>query len=191
MESAGLTPEEKINRINSLLQEINDQVNSGEIDCADLPVIRLPFHLMSGEGAFRTRKKFIKKLIVRKNLTSHLVLSDFFRWIMERTSAYGKLEEMLIKFQIINLYAISITVIHELCTDHGTYAKSLDELLSKGIINREIHEEMIWLLDFRSGIQLGVMSEKEYGKYKPEHFHRANGAVTVFLEAIESIALND
>lgn len=165
--------EDKANTVNVYLQEINDKINAKEVENTAKLLLRIPYNLIRPASSFRARLSFIKDTTIKKNIAYYLILSDFLRWIITRTSVYGTLKEMIIKFQIVNIAAIVETMTVVATSRSISFKKRVQRMLENKVITTDTERELIWLWDYRSGIHLYVMNAPEYGKYDISDYNRA------------------
>ena len=67
-----------------------------------------------------------------------------------------------------------------------SYNARVNDLLKREKIDATAAEELKWLWEFREGVHLFLIKDKEYNKYKAEHFNRAKKAVKQLIRQLNA-----
>lgn len=161
-----------VERISRDLQKLQDSLKASE---DKRTYIRFPRGFLRSATSFRRRYWFIKDDNLRRNIAYSLILSDVYRWMLNRTDLVGTAREMLIKEGIclMGCLAESITkhVLHGICGKN--YEKRVDKLLELKIIDTSVHEKLKWLWKYRTREHLFLLTEREHNHYQLEHYNKA------------------
>jgi hypothetical protein len=145
--------------------------------------IRFPRRFLRTAEHFRERFWFIRDENLRRNIAYSLILSDVFRWLLNRTDLWGTPREMLIKecVCLMGCLAESITkdAMQDLCGKKQGYAKRTAKMRELGIIDGALQQKLDWLWEYRNREHLFLIQGREYGHYTLEHY---NDAIRTFRE---------
>ena len=144
--------------------------------------VRFPRGFLRTASHFRQRFWFIRNESLQRNIAYSLILSDVYRWLLNRTDLWGTAREMLIKEGVclIGCLTESITkdAMQDHCGKHQSYAKRITKMRELGIIDDALHEKLEWLWDYRNREHLFLVQEREYGHYTLKHYNDAIRAFT-------------
>ena len=161
-----------VERIGRDLQKLEDQLKASADERTE---IRLPRGFIRTAYYFRKRYWFVNDENLRANIAYALILSDVYRWMLNRTGLIGTAREMLIKEGIclMGCLAESITKItlHGICgKNYGTRVNKMRELK---IIDAELQSKLKWLWKYRNREHLFLLEDREYQRYTLEHYNEA------------------
>lgn len=174
-----------IARIGADLQQLEDHLSkNGDTRCK----IRFPRGFLRTAKHFRGRYWFIRDANLKRNVAYSLILSDFYRWILNRTDLWGTPREMIIKEAICLIGAVAESVtkdtMQDHCGKHTGYKKRTAKMVELGIITDELQAQLDGLWDWRNNEHLFMLSEWEYGKYELKHY---NAAIITLRQLRDSI----
>jgi hypothetical protein len=161
-------------RIGEDLQKLEDLLKAS----GDKKIkIRFPRGFLRTASHFRGRYWFVRDNNLQRNIGYSLMLSDVYRWMLNRTDLWGTPREMLIKecVCLMGSLAESITkdAMRGICGKQQSYAERLKKMRELGIIDDELQTKLKWLWDYRSREHLFLVGEWEYGHYKLKHYNDA------------------
>jgi len=164
--------EKLVERISRDLQKLEDLLKaSGDKKTA----IRFPCGFLRPASYFRQRYPFVSDRNLQTNIAYALILSDVFRWILNRTSLLGTAREMVIKEGIclMGSLAESITknALHGICGKN--YNVRIDKMRELKIIDDDLQSELKQLWEFRNREHLFRLQDREYDHYKLKHYNDA------------------
>lgn len=158
---------EKIQAINDYLGERNH--NNG--------VIRFPRGYLRTCVEHRNKYLFISDHTLRSNIAYTLLLTDLFRWLLNRTDISGQAKEMLIKKEISSIGSIieSVTKCYLRGRRGGgqNYKYRSKVLVEENIISEELKEDIDWVWDVRNGEHLMLLEQREWQIYEMSDCNRA------------------
>ena len=147
--------------------------------------IKFPRGVIRTAGYFRNRLIFINNYVLKTNLAYHLMLSDVYRWILNRFDISLTAKEMLIKEGISLIGNIIEAIVRYLAIesfgqkkDIG-FSRACTVLVDNGIITKEQKKSLQWLWDMRCKEHLLNLPNTEYNKYTLQHY---NMAILIWLD---------
>jgi len=170
---------EEVRRIVSLigfnLQNLERLLQQNKIEKVN---IRFPYGVIRKADHFRDRLSFIKDDTLRTNLAYHLMLTDLYRWILNRFDIALTAKEMLIKEGISLMGNIIEAVIRHTAKnltgkDNFGFYKACSILLEHNIISKEQKKDLEWLWGMRCKQHIFTLPDAEYGKYNLKDYNRA------------------
>jgi hypothetical protein len=178
--------ENLVGRISRDLQKLEDLLKvSGD----EKPKIRFPRGVLRSASSFRNGYWFIDDKNLRTNIAYALILSDTYRWMINRTDLVGTAREMLIKEGIclMGCLAESITKhsLRGICGKKQNYQSRINKMLELKIIDKALHAKLKWLWDYRNREHLFLLTEAEYNHDKAEHYNCAIAAVEGLRSSLE------
>lgn len=116
MEPATLTQlNALVTHIGADLQRLEDRLKqNGDQRCK----VRFPRGFPRKTQNFRSRYSFIRDSHLKRNVAYSLILSDFYRWVLNRTDVWGTPREMIIKEAICLIGAVAESVTKDAMQDH-------------------------------------------------------------------------
>jgi len=177
--------EQLAERIGGDLQKLEDLLKR----CGDKRTkIRFPRGFLRTAAHFRERFWFIRDENLRRNIAYSLILSDVYRWLLNRTDLQGTAREMLIKecVCLMGSLAESITkdAMQSFCGKKQGYAKRTAKMRELGIIDGALERKLDWLWDYRNREHLFLIEDREYGHYTLEHYNDAIGTFRALRKAL-------
>jgi hypothetical protein len=189
---------ELVNEIGWKLQLLEAQLQNYGIENVN---IRFPRGFLRKTAVFAERLSFIQNETLKTNITYHFLLSDVYRWILNRFDIGLTAKEMVIKEQICLLGNIIDAIVtdvadridppkkkrgltvkcpscHDILTIKGTKKKrglkaSLTVLTENKIISGKLKKDLVWLWGIRNKEHLKTLKEAEYAKYKLADYSKA------------------
>lgn len=156
------------------LQEIHDYL--GERNHVN-GTIRFPRGYLRTCVDHRRKYHFITDHTLRSNIAYTLLLTDLFRWLLNRTDISGQAKEMLIKKEISSIGSIMESVTkHYLHGKRGggqNYKYRSQALVDEDIIPLELKTEIDWVWDVRNGEHLMLLNQRDWQVYEMSHCNRA------------------
>jgi hypothetical protein len=155
-----------------LLQQIEKRLKED----GDKPVkIKFPQGYIRTAANFRDRYWFVSDANLKRNIAYILILSDVYRWMLNRLDLKGIAREMLIKEGVclIAMLCESITkdVMKGICGKG--YKERVDRMKQEGIIDGDLSQSLKDLWDKRSKEHLFLLDDWELGKYELKHYNAA------------------
>jgi hypothetical protein len=164
-----------VNWISKLFQELENQIKKNKLEKVE---IDFPKGVIRTADFFRSRLTFISDEVLKTNIAYHLMLSDVYRWILNRFKLDLIAKEMLIK-EGISLFGniLEAVLLHTaklLKPDEEKigFFRACTILIKKGIISKEMKKELEWVWSMRCKEHLASLPEREYDKYKLEDYNR-------------------
>ncbi|MDD3421892.1 MAG: hypothetical protein PHS47_06325 [Methanocellales archaeon] len=165
-----------VNDIGMKLQLLEGELQKHGIEKVD---IRFPRGFLRKTGLFADRLSFIQNEILKTNLTYNFLLSDIYRWILNRFDIVFTAKEMVIKERIClfgNIIAAIVTDVADGIDppqNRRGFKTSLTILMENKIISEELKEDLGWLWGIRNKVHLETLKEPEYAKYELEDYNKA------------------
>ena len=157
--------------------------------------IRFPRGFLRTASHFRQQFWFIRNDTLRRNIAYSLILSDVYRWILNRTDLWGTAREMLIKEGVclIGCLTESITkdAMHDHCGKHQSYAKRVGKMLELSIIDKRLRHQLDLLWEYRNREHLFLVKSREYGQYTLKHYNDAIRTIRRLREALDRYFRDD
>ena len=139
--------------------------------------IRFPRGVIRTANHFRNRLNFVTDYTLRTNLAYHLMLSDVYRWILNRFDIDLTAMEMLIK-EGISLMGNIIEAVIKYTIRKLTgksklgFSKACSILVEHNIISKEQKKALQEVWNMRCKEHILNLSDTEYGKYTLQHYNR-------------------
>ena len=171
--------------VNEQIQAIQDYL--GQKNHAD-GKMHFPRGFIRPASHFRSRLGFINDGNLKKNLSYALILSDVFRWIMNRTDLAGTAKEMVIKNVIILMGSIcesmAIDGTKGVIGKKHSFCERASRMVAIGVIDSDLRDKLNWLWDKRTGIHIYELNHQEYDSYEMADY---NKAITATIELRDSL----
>lgn len=165
---------EIVTRVSADLQAIQDCL--GQEDHADAKVA-FPRGFIRTAAHFRSRFAFIGDETLKRNIAYTLILSDVYRWLLNRTDISGTAKEMIIKEGICLVGSLceSVTkdVLKGIVGKKKGYKERTQYLLDNRIIDAGLKKELDWVWDTRNNEHLFLVEIREHEHYKLADYNRA------------------
>ena len=120
----------------------------------------------------RTLLSFINSDVLKRNLSYHLMLADFYNWFLTRFDISLTGQEMLIK-EAVCLYGNICAAIVKAVVGGKGVKPCISDLFENGVINEQLREDLEWLWDTRNKEHIENLKEWEYKKYTMDDYNRA------------------
>lgn len=166
-----------IENISAELQDLEKLLHDSSPKRVD---IRFPRKVIRTAEYFRTRLGFINDDTLKTNIAYHLMLSDVYRWILNRFDIALTAKELLIKEGISligNIIEAIITHIARNITSNSNerigFKKACTILVENKIITDELKKDLLWVWGMRCKEHLLNLKETEYKKYELKHYNNA------------------
>lgn len=151
--------------------------------------VRFPRGFLGTVGQHSRRYSWIKKEVLKRNLSYQCIFHDLLCWVSSRTDVYGIASEMIYKHAIVVNSSIAEGLLDAAARQLGyaeaKFPKRLSRLLAASIITRELHDELVWMWDVRHAVHVHIVNHLEWEKYKVRDATRASKAVRAFEHALE------
>lgn len=165
---------EIVARVSADLQAIQNYMR--QENHADAKV-RFPRGFLRTAAHFRNRFAFLGDETLKRNIAYTLILSDVYRWLLNRTDISRTAKEMIIKEGICLVGSLceSVTkdVLNGAVGKKRSYKDRTQYLLDNGIIDAELKEELDWVWDTRNNEHLFLVEIREHEHYKLADYNRA------------------
>jgi hypothetical protein len=163
------------NEISRLFSELEEIIRRNDIERVD---IRFPRGVIRTAKSFRDEMYFIDDHTFKSNLAYHLMLTDIYRWILNRFDIALTAQEMLIKECICIIGGIcgdisqhiAITLIHK---NKIGVSGSLTILKDNDIIDAELKKSLKYLWGQRNKLHLSTVRVRELGVYNLDKYNEA------------------
>ena len=184
-------PEESIShlvaRIGADLQALEKRITPDE---AKKHKVRFPRGVLRTAQNFRSRFWFIRDGNLKRNIAYTLILSDFYRWVLNRTDLNGIAQEMMIKEGVCLVGSVCESVtrdaMHTICPKQTGYKKRTAKMVELGIITPDLQTHLDTLWDHRNGEHLFMLTEWELGKYKLRDYNVAILTLRALRDALDA-----
>jgi hypothetical protein len=186
MRIVGESIEQLAERTGSDLQKLEDLLNAS----SDKRIkIRFPRGFLRTASHFRQRFWFIRNETLRRNIGYSLILSDIYRWLLNRTDLWGTAREMLIKEGVCLIGSLAESITKDAMQDHcgknQSYAKRIRRMAELGIIDDALQEKLGWLWEYRNREHLFLVEGREYGHYTLKHYNDAIRTLRALRAALQ------
>jgi hypothetical protein len=174
-----------LQRVGNDLQDIQNFLGSTSRKDARF---RFPRGFIRRAPDLRKRFGFLSDDTVKRNLSYQLILSDVFRWLLNRTDLMGTAKEMVIKEGICLFASQCETILRVYCGNRTSQKKGfpgrVDYLLSRSILDSYGANELKWLWKSRSALHLYLIGQREHQVYGIADYNRARNAYRIFGRSI-------
>ena len=153
-------------------------------------IIRFPRGYLRTCVEHRKKYPFIADHTLRSNIAYTLLLTDLFRWLLNRTDITGQAKEMIIKKEISSIGSIveSVTKCYLKGRNGGgqNYKYRSQILVDENIISEHVKEELDWVWDVRNGEHLLLLKQRDWGIYGMKECNRAIRALHKLRNSLNS-----
>lgn len=151
--------------------------------------IRFPRGYLRTARQFRERYWFIRDAILRRNIAYTLILSDVYRWLLNRTDLWGTAREMIIKEGqcLIGSLCESITkdAARNICGKKVGFKERTAAMVKNGMIPEALKNDLDELWDWRNREHLFLLDEWEYGKYTLKQYNNSIRTLWALRESLD------
>ena len=165
-----------IERVGSDLNDVQRYLGRDDHPSAK---IKFPRGYLREAVGFRREIWFVDDEVLRRNLAYAHILSDIYRWLINRTDLTGVAEGMIIKEGICLVGSICESLTKEVAVNEGIVSKKLPykarcKAMSKtGMISDGLCEELCWVWDVRQNEHIFLVDEREHEMYTLGDYNRA------------------
>jgi hypothetical protein len=161
-------------RVGADLQTLEDRIR---VEGERRLKIRFPRGFLRKAECFRAQYWFIRDENLRRNIAYTLILSDVYRWILNRTDLWGTAREMIIKEGVCLIGALceSITkdAAKDICSEKAGLKRRTAAMTQQGMISSEEKKAVDDLWDWRNRQHLFLLNDWEYNKYTLKQYNDA------------------
>lgn len=151
--------------------------------------VRFPRGFIRTAAHFRLRFNFLNDETLKRNVAYTLILSDTYRWLLNRTDIYGTAKEMIIKEGICLVGSLceSVTkdVLNGVVGKKRGYKDRTLYLLENEIIDAELKADLDWVWDTRNNEHLFLVEIREHEHYKLPDYNRAIRALRKLRDQLD------
>ncbi len=165
-----------VERISLDFQKLDELLKQDEVENIN---IRFPRGVIRTADDFRNRLIFVNDYTLKTNLAYHFMLSDVYRWILNRFDISLTAKEMLIKEGISLIGNIVEAILKHIAVDvfntdrNIGFSKACTILIENGIITKDQKKNLQWLWNLRCKEHIYNLPNTEYNKYTLEHYNKA------------------
>lgn len=139
--------------------------------------VRFPRGVLRTATYFREKFWFIQSENLRRNIAYTLILSDVYRWMLNRTDLWGTPREMLIKEGVCLVGSLSESITKDalrgVCGKNTGYKARIKKLCELSVVDDKLRTSLEWVWDYRNREHLFLVDEWEFGHYKLQHYNKA------------------
>jgi hypothetical protein len=139
--------------------------------------VRFPRGFIRTAAHFRQRFNFLNDETLRRNVAYTLILSDTYRWLLNRTDISGTAKEMIIKEGICLVGSLCESLTKDVLADvvgkKRGYKDRTQYLLENQIIGAALKIELDWVWDTRNNEHLFLVEIREHEHYSLLDYNRA------------------
>jgi len=179
--------ENLVDRIGRDLQALEDRLGPE----GKPPVkIRFPRGFIRTAKSFREKYWFIRHETLKRNVAYTLILSDVYRWLLNRINLKGTAKEMIIKegLCLIGNLCESITkdAAQDICGKRATFKDRTAAMVKHGLISNDLKNALDKLWDRRNSEHLFLLDEWEYGKYTLQQYNDGIRTLHALRESLDA-----
>ena len=119
-----------------------------------------------------------------------MMLTDINHWIIAYTDLSGTALEMVIKWQIALMTAISEAIIKDVTKTKigksNKFCERCNKMVVMKMITESLKDELHWLWNIRANIHIGEIDGSEYQKYEMKVYIRAKKVVYTLGEELRN-----
>jgi hypothetical protein len=175
-----------VTRVSTDLQDIQDFLAQQNHHDAR---VRFPRGFIRTAAHFRQRFIFLKDETLRRNVAYALILSDVYRWLLNRTDVSGTAKEMIIKEGICLVGSLceSVTkdVLKDVVAKKRSYKDRTQYLLDNEIVDADLKTELDWVWDTRNNEHLFLVEIREHERYRLSDYNRAVKALRQLRDQLD------
>lgn len=140
-------------------------------------IIRFPRGYLRTCVEHRRNYSFVTDHVLASNIAYALLLTDLFRWLLNRTDLAGQAREMLIKKEISVIGSIIECVtkkyLHARRGGGQNYKYRSQVLVDEGVITETLKIEVDWVWDVRNKGHLALLDVRDWKNYSMTDCNRA------------------
>lgn len=175
-----------VRKAGDLLQSVQEFVGR---DLQPAAKVRFPRGYLRTASDHRVQLRFVSDSVLKSNLAYTFILSDVILWLLLRTDVGATAREMLVKLQLFlggtMVESITKEYLRGLCGKG--YEKRCEYLVSEGVIEDELREELNWLWNMRNNMHLFLLERPEYDtKYDDAALRRSAAAFNGLLQQLNA-----
>lgn len=178
---------ETVARVNADLQAIQNYL--GKENHANAKV-RFPRGFIRTAAHFRQRLHFLNDKTLVRNISYALILSDVYRWLLNRTDIAGTAKEMIIKEGICLVGSLCESITKDVLTGvvgrKRGYKDRIQNLVGNEIIDGALQTELDWVWDTRNNKHLFLVEIREHEHYRLSDYNRAVRALRALRGRLET-----
>lgn len=163
-----------VTRVSADLQDIQNYLGQNNHQDAK---VRFPRGFIRTAAHFRQRFNFLNDEVLKRNVAYTLILSDVYRWLLNRTDISRTAKEMIIKEGICLVGSICESVTKDALTGIVSKKKGYKDrtkyLRDNGVIDEELKIELDWVWDTRNNEHLFLVEIREHEHYRLADYNRA------------------
>lgn len=175
--------QEAVARVNFDLQAIQNYLGQDNHTHAK---IRFPRGFIRTAVHFRERLNFLNDKTLVRNISYALILSDVYRWLLNRTDVAGTAKEMIIKEGICLVGSLCESITKDVLTGivgkKKGYKDRTQYLVDSGIIGAALQTELDWVWNTRNNEHLFLVEIREHEHYRLSDYNRAVRALRALRE---------
>lgn len=157
--------------------------------------IRFPRGYLRKAKFFRERYWFIRDPTLQRNIAYSLILSDVYRWLLNRTDLWGTAREMIVKEGVCLVGSLceSITkdAARDICNKHARLKQRTAAMVKHGMISADLKTQIDALWDWRNREHLFLLDQWEYGTYMLKHYNDAIRTLRALRESLHGFFSKD
>ncbi len=134
--------------------------------------IRFPRGVLRKVKDIEIKLPFIKSEVLKRNTAYHLLLCDFYCWLLTRFDIDFTAKEMLIKQNIVLTGSICHAIVSHLTGRKG-FTPAVKELAHRRIIDDDLEKELLWLWEIRNKIHFHSVEKIEFRNYTLDNFNKS------------------
>ena len=169
-------------KLKNLVRKISDDMQNLEsllqAEGIESVNIRFPRGVIRTADHFRNRLSFVNDYVLKTNIAYHLMLTDVYRWILNRFDISLTAQEMLIKEGISLIGNIIEAILKHISEHLGAsspdigFSKTCTILVEHNIISKEQKKNLEWVWGMRCKEHIFTLPNAEYRKYTLEHYNK-------------------
>lgn len=159
--------------------------------------IRFPRGYLRNAVAFRQQLWYLKDESLKRNLAYAHILSDVFRWLINRTDLSLTAQEMVIKEAVCLMGAIcesltrGVALGEGVCGNSRRFKPRCEDLRDAGYISDKTCDALHMLWDARQNEHIFLASTWEYQKYTVKDYNRAVRTLHALKKELDAFYTKD
>jgi len=134
--------------ISKELKNLEDLFRKNNFSDSDIK-IKFPQGVLRKAADIRGWLPFLDDEVLKRNLSYHLMLADFYKWFLERFKILYTGREMLIKEGICLYGNICAAVLKAIVSKNKSVKRCIESLFKQGIVDEKLKNDLQWLWDAR------------------------------------------
>lgn len=154
--------------------------------------IRFPRGYLREAVGFRRELWYIENDILKRNLAYAHLMSDVFRWLLNRTDLSWSAQEMVIKEGVCLSASIcesltkEVAVEDRICGKKTGFKTRCQKLRDSGIVTDDTCSELEWLWDTRQAEHIFLVPDREHEMYDLSHYNRGVRALRSLKDDLDA-----